>query len=150
MATGRLDGPRRASRSRHDKERRGAQFPPFAAAIETLLKAQQADHHRLAQAGRIVPYVFHRNGRQIRNVRGAWLAACRDAGLPGRLVHDFRRTAARNLERDGVARSAAMAMVGHKTENRRYAIVDAGALRDAAAKIDAGRHSAAAATTVAR
>ena len=32
-----------------------------------------------------------------------------------------------------------MAMVGHKTEAiyRRYAIVDAGALRDAAAKIDA-------------
>lgn len=31
-----------------------------------------------------------------------------------------------------------MAMVGHKTESiyRRYAIVDAGALRDAAAKID--------------
>ena len=44
----------------------------------------------------------------------------------------------RNLERDGVSRSAAMAMVGHKTESiyRRYAIVDAGALRDAAAKID--------------
>lgn len=31
-----------------------------------------------------------------------------------------------------------MAMVGHKTESiyRRYAIVDAGALRDAAARID--------------
>ena len=44
----------------------------------------------------------------------------------------------RNLERDGVPRSAAMAMVGHKTEAiyRRYAIVDAGVLRDAAAKID--------------
>jgi hypothetical protein len=37
-----------------------------------------------------------------------------------------------------VSRSAAMAMVGHKTEAiyRRYAIVDAGALREAAAKID--------------
>ena len=35
-------------------------------------------------------------------------------------------------------KSAAMAMVGHKTESiyRRYAIVDAGVLRDAAAKID--------------
>ena len=51
-------------------------------------------------------------------------------------LHDFRRTAVRKLERDGVSRSAAMAMVGHKTEAiyRRYAIVDAGALRDAAAK----------------
>ena len=37
-----------------------------------------------------------------------------------------------------MSRSAAMAMVGHKTESiyRRYAIVDAGALLDAAAKID--------------
>ena len=58
--------------------------------------------------------------------------------MPGRIVHDFRRTAVRNLERDGVPRSAAMAMVGHKTEAiyRRYAIVDAGMLREAAAKID--------------
>ena len=40
----------------------------------------------------------------------------------------------RNLERAGVPRSAAMAMVGHKTEAiyRRYAIVDAQLLRDAA------------------
>ena len=59
-------------------------------------------------------------------------------GRPGRLVHDFRRTAVRNLERAGVPRSSAMAMVGHKTESiyRRYAIVDAGALREAAARID--------------
>jgi len=56
----------------------------------------------------------------------------------GRLVHDFRRTAVRNLERAGVSRSAAMAMVGHKTEAicRRYAIVDSAVLREAAEKID--------------
>jgi integrase len=132
------------------KNGEGRSFP-FTAAIESLLKAQHAEHERLKQParefhrgtngssnGRIVPYVFHRNGKRIRNVRGAWLTACTDAGLPGRLVHDFRRSAVRNLERDGVSRSAAMAMVGHKTESiyRRYAIVDAGALRDAAAKID--------------
>jgi integrase len=115
---------------------------PFTAAIEALLKTQLAEHERLRQAGRMVPQVFHRNGKPIRNVRGAWLAACTAAGLPGRFVHDFWRSAVRNLERDGVSRSAAMAMamVGHKTESiyRRYAIVDAGALRDAAAKIDQG------------
>ena len=35
-------------------------------------------------------------------------------------------------------RSAAMAMIGHKTESiyRRYAIVDAGVLREAAMKLD--------------
>ena len=57
--------------------------------------------------------------------------------MPGRLVHDFRRTAVRNLERAGVARSAAMKMTGHKTETvyRRYAIVDSAMLREAAAKL---------------
>jgi len=54
------------------------------------------------------------------------LSACKAAGVPGRILHDFRRTAVRNLERAGVSRSAAMAMVGHKTESiyRRYAIVE--------------------------
>jgi hypothetical protein len=45
----------------------------------------------------------------------------------------------RNLERAGIARSAAMAMVGHKTESmyRRYAIVEEGMLREAAEKLTA-------------
>jgi hypothetical protein len=54
--------------------------------------------------------------------------------------HDFRRTAIRNLERDGVPRSVAMAMVGQKTEEvyRRYAIVDEAMIREAATKMDRG------------
>ena len=111
---------------------------PFTAALEKLLKDQQAEHDRLKKANRIVALVFHRNGKRIKDLRGAWDAACTAAGCPGRILHDFRRTAVRNLERAGVPRSAAMSMVGHKTEAiyRRYAIVDAGALRDAATKID--------------
>jgi integrase len=64
----------------------------------------------------------------------AWAKACRAAGVPGRLVHDFRRTAVRNLERAGVPRSAAMAMTGHKTEAvyRCDGIVDSGMLQEAA------------------
>jgi integrase len=61
------------------------------------------------------------------------------AGVPGRIFHDFRRTAVRNLERAGVSRSVAMQMVGHKTEAiyRRYAIVSDADLRDAADKLAA-------------
>jgi integrase len=119
------------------KNRDGRTFP-FTAEIEQLLKGQLAECERLKKSGRIVSAVFHRDGKPIKDFRGAWSAALTAARVPGRILHDFRRTSVRNLERDGVSRSAAMAMVGHKTESiyRRYAIVDAGALRDAAAKID--------------
>jgi integrase len=103
-----------------------------------VLRAQYAELERLKKTGRVVRAVFHRDGTPIRTFRRAWRTGCRAAGVPGRIPHDFRRTAVRNLERAGVPRSAAMAMVGHKTESiyRRYAIVDAGVLREAAAKID--------------
>lgn len=119
------------------KNRDGRTFP-FTAELEKRLKDQLVEHERLKKDNRIVARVFHRDGEAIKDFRGAFKKACKTAACPGRILHDFRRTAVRNLERDGVSRSAAMAMVGHKTEAiyRRYAIVDAGALRDAAAKID--------------
>jgi integrase len=121
------------------KNRAGRTFP-FTLDLEQLLKQQLAEHETMKKEDppRIVRRVFHRDGEPIKDFRGAFASACDSAGCPGRILHDFRRTAVRNLERDGVSRSAAMAMVGHKTESiyRRYAIVDAGALRDAAAKID--------------
>jgi hypothetical protein len=59
--------------------------------------------------------------------------------VPGRKIHDFRRTAGRNFERIGVSRSAAKKMGGWKTDSmyQRYAIADEVALKEAAAKIDA-------------
>jgi integrase len=87
----------------------------------------------------IIPWLFHHDGQPIRVFRRAWVTACKNAGLSGRIPHDFRRTAVRNLERAGVPRSAAMAMVGHKTEAiyRRYAIADESMLRDGADKLAA-------------
>jgi len=88
----------------------------------------------------VIPWVFVQpDGSRIKDFRWAWRKACRDAGVPGRLVHDFRRTAVRNLERAGVPRSAAMRMTGHKTEAvyRRYAITDSAMLQEAAVKLAA-------------
>jgi integrase len=83
------------------------------------------------------PSVFHRDGAAIVSFRRAWRSACREAGVPGRLFHDFRRTSVRNLERAGVSRSVAMKLTGHKTEAvyRRYAIVNDSDLRAAAVKL---------------
>jgi integrase len=85
--------------------------------------------------------VFHRNGRPIRDFRKAWAAACKAAGVPGRLFHDFRRSAVRRFEQAGIARSVAMKLTGHKTENvyRRYAIVSDRDLKAAAATLS-GAH----------
>lgn len=60
-------------------------------------------------------------------------------GVDRRIPHDLRRSAVRNLERAGVPRSTAMAMVGHKTEAiyRRYAITDETILREGAVKLAA-------------
>jgi hypothetical protein len=59
------------------------------------------------------------------------------AGRPGRIPHDFRRTAERNLERARVPRSQAMKLTGHLTESvyRRYAIVSTSDLNDAADRL---------------
>jgi integrase len=91
---------------------------PTAAARQSQIPSSLAgDHQRL---------IALRDGKPIKSLRGAWESACTAAGLAGRMPHDFRRTAVRNLEQIGVSRSAAMTMVGHKTEAiyRRYAIVE--------------------------
>jgi integrase len=70
------------------------------------------------------PFVFHRRGRRIGTFYKAWSEACAEAQCPGMLFHDFRRTAARNLTRDGLSESQAMKITGHKTVSvfRRYNI----------------------------
>ena len=86
---------------------------------------------------RIIRWLFHRNGKPINRsaVRGSPRA--KTPTSPVSIPHDFRRTAIRNLERAGIPRSAAMAMVGHKTESvyRRYAIVEEGMLNEAGVKL---------------
>jgi len=115
---------------------------PFSAlpALAHLLHRQRQLTTALErERGQIIPWVFHRFGRPIRNYQDSWRLACERAGVPGRLVHDLRRTAVRRLERAGVPRSVAMKLTGHKTESiyRRYAIVSESDLALGVAKLAA-------------
>jgi integrase len=84
------------------------------------------------------PLVLHNHGNQIVNYRPAWLRACQDAGIHGKIPHDFRRTAVRNWVRGGVPERVAMTITGHKTRSifERYNIVSDGDLREAARKLE--------------
>ena len=73
-----------------------------------------------------------------------WAAARRceacgtsDAKYVGRLFHDFRRTAARNMRKSGVDEDTAMTIIGHKTPSmfRRYDIKDESDIREAQQKM---------------
>lgn len=126
------------------KNREGRAFP-ITPALRAILERRLDYTRRCERAqGRIIPCVFHRKGLQVKSMAKSWRTACKEAGAPGRLLHDLRRTAVRNLERAGVSRSVAMKMTGHKTESvyRRYAIVSEGDLREAGAKLAAIRPSA--------
>jgi integrase len=113
---------------------------PFTHELRELLESQRADTERLQrQRGIVCPWVFHRDAQPIKSYDGAWRSACKAAGVPGRHVHDFRRSTVRRLEQAGVSRSVGMKLTGHKTESvyRRYAIVSKSDLEEATRRLDA-------------
>jgi len=86
--------------------------------------------------GRDGVFVFHRNSERIGSFRCVWKRACKKAGLEGRLVHDLRRTAARDFRRRGVSEGEIMKLCGWKTRAMfdRYNIIDEADLAEAVAK----------------
>jgi hypothetical protein len=107
-----------------------------------------------------------RSGKPVRTFRKAWENLCVQAGMgklicldcgkssptrtcacggktryEGLILHDMRRTAARNLRRAGVAEGVIMKLGGWKTRSmfERYNIVDQRDLRDALDKLEAQR-----------
>jgi Phage integrase family len=121
------------------KNDEGRQFPfGKLPELQQMLTLQRRRTNEVqTRTGKSVPWVFHRNGIPIRDFTKIWRIACRAADVAGRIPHDFRRTAVRNLERAGVSRSAAMKLTGHKTESvyRRYAIVSESDLAEGVQKL---------------
>ena len=108
--------------------------------LHELLKTRQGATVALRkQTGKDCPLVFHRDGRPLNWFYDSWRDACEAAGVPGRLLHDLRRTAIRNLVRAGVSDTVAMKMCGHKTRAvfDRYNITSERDLRHAAARLSA-------------
>lgn len=120
------------------KTRKGRMFP-FTSELRTVLEAQRALTDALEREKRcVIPWVFHRRGKRIKTFYGAWRTACRKAGVPGKFLHDFRRTAARDMIRAAIPQRTAMALTGMTTDSifRRYAIIDEDMLLDAAKKLN--------------
>jgi integrase len=111
--------------------------------LAALIERQRERTSAVEQArGVIVRHVFHRDGKPVRSFRRAWLSACTAAGLPHRIVHDFRRTSARNLSRAGVPEGVIMGLCGWKTRSvfDRYRIVNEADLADGLAKLAAANN----------
>jgi integrase len=132
---------------------------PITDDLRAVLEARQAIRLTQLAAGHLCPWVFFRlkaTGRRglspqhrghaavavtpqpIKRFDKQWTAACLAAHVPGRLPHDCRRTAIRNMSRRGVPERVAMTLTGHKTRSvfDRYRIVNETDLRDAQARLN--------------
>lgn len=122
--------------------------------LAAMLTAQRVATSALERAtGQIIPVVFHRGGAPIKDYYHAWDTACTRAAtskkagatlgvlvrpqLLGRIAHDFRRTAVRNLVRAGVSERVAMDLTGHKTRSvfDRYNVTSEADLRAGISKL---------------
>jgi site-specific recombinase XerD len=114
--------------------------------LRAALRAQDRTTTALErELGRVIPWIFHHAGEPLFYVakkggllpsaylRESWAAACVKARVVGRIRHDFRRTAARDLMRAGVSVPTTLKAMGWESEAmlRRYVIVEEADLVDA-------------------
>jgi integrase len=129
-----VDGDVIRLRSKNSKNREGRTVPLVGELAELIARrkaARQVERKKRPEASS--EFVFHRAGKRIGSIRKAWATACKFANVPGRLFHDLRRCAVRNMIRAGVPTDVARSISGHKTASifSRYNIVAEDQKRDA-------------------
>ena len=115
-----------------------------AEALAVLREQERATKVLERATQRLIPWVFHNRGKQIRDYYTGWRAACVRAGCPGMRPHDFRRTAARAYTRAGIGEQIVMKITGHKTRAifDRYNITAESDLADAARRVTRHQNAA--------
>ncbi len=109
-----------------------AKVIPLAGDLLALLE------RRAAERDPACPFVFRgRGGGRLGDFRKAWRRACKGAGLRGTLVHDLRRSAARNAVRSGVPEQVVMELGGWRTRSvfARYNVTSERDLADALERV---------------
>jgi len=113
-------------RREEDKTKKG-RLIPMAGELSAIME------RRLALRRLDCPFVFHRTGKPIGDIRKTWDNACRQAGLSHRLLHDLRRSGIKHLRNAGVPEQTIMRISGHRTNATfsRYSVFSSDELRDA-------------------
>jgi integrase len=115
------------------KNDEGRWLPIYGEMIDAIAKQVEETKQKYPEC----PWLSHRKGERIVDLRPAWPDACDAVGLDGLLFHDLRRSAVRNMVRAGIPEKVAMKISGHKTRAifDRYNIVDNRDIEDAGKKL---------------
>lgn len=115
-----VDRASKEARLRTSKNGRPRTLPLAGVLSDVIERRWEARKFEKEEKGRkitaVSEYVFHAgDGAPLVDFKRSWATACKDAGAPGLLFHDLRRSAVRNMIRAGVPQSIAMRISGHKT-----------------------------------
>lgn len=148
-----------------------ARLIPLVGELSEIIKRRKAARQvKVSDAVEISPLIFDRNGAPIGEFKKSWATACVAAGVGkfvcpkcegegsqrkcqscktvttyrGRIFHDFRRSAIRNMVQAGVAPQIAKKVSGHVTDEvfERYSIIVPNDVREALAQTEQYRKTA--------
>jgi integrase len=108
-------------------DKKGAPLPCFSATVNNLKKMTRTNGLLFDSTD------LRSQWRQACNTLGYGVYDKKTQAYRGLKLHDFRRSACRNMTRDRIPQVVAMAVSGHKTDSifKRYAITDKSTIQEA-------------------